>query len=206
MDAQKPIEYHEQMEWVVEQVEGQGLGCFEMRNIINIKIMKPGSKRKCPMHANSLRLGEYKRWGYVPTLKIGNNHHPTTFKELSPIRFPCLVKIIVEDNKIESVETLSQAFMPAMREFWISRLSVTQMTTESTKSKHSGRCAGLTWNSSPSVTVGETRWKPDQGCRHQYPNAQPDQVHVPRVCARWQRAFLWPQVHHEVGLQPWIPQ
>ena len=36
MDAQKPIEYHEQMEWVVEQVEGQGLGCFEMRNIINI--------------------------------------------------------------------------------------------------------------------------------------------------------------------------
>ena len=52
---------------------------------------------------------------------IVHNQYPDILQELMPIRFPCLIKIIVQGNNIESVEGLYEAFMPMMEELWLSK-------------------------------------------------------------------------------------
>ena len=91
----------------------------------------------------------------------GNNKRTTLLKELSHIRFPSLMRLVLWENALTSIEGIGRISMPQVGEIFLCTTVVRQTGTRSGGWVRWGKHTGPPFSSSPSVTVFV---RSDQNC------------------------------------------
>jgi hypothetical protein len=80
---------------------------------------------------------------------VGYNWRPELLKDILPISFPHLAKLLLVGNQIDSIDGLHQLVMPSLKEIDLSIAAVTKATTKYRQSAPSGSAPALCCPPSP---------------------------------------------------------